>query len=382
MISAAPAKAPGSGGRRHQRAAPPDPFLEVGEGRWTVDEIVRYDVPAVLEYVKAATGSDRVNWVGHSLGGMLMFPYLELSPEPWPRGEPRRRWARRSRSTRPRNPTCFGPTGASESSRRFVSPGRLGRPLMFARFPGLDRIDQFYYTSVNVDKTTVSRFYGYTLEDTGRSALKQLDPYLEFGHFVSADRRIDYPARLGEVTVPTLMIAGDGDVMSDVPSTELTFQALGSPDKHLMRFGKAEGHYADYGHCDLVWSRYAPNEIFPALIDWLDARQPGTSSPQRPSRARDRDRDRVEETAGKRPLAAGTTCRLSTLGRSGTWRTRRRWTQSDNTSPGGGCLRRRRSKRKPHRQQLRRPAVAQLVKLAEIPRNSSTNKIVPICREK
>src|SRR5439155_17170087 len=108
------------------------------------------------------------------------------------------------------------------------SAGRLGRPLMYARFPGLDRIEQFYYSSVNVDKRTVARFYGYTLEDTGRSALVQLDPYLEYGRFVSADRRIDYVARLNDVTVPILMIAGDGDVMSDVASTELTFNALGS----------------------------------------------------------------------------------------------------------------------------------------------------------
>ncbi len=62
--------------------------------------------------------------------------------------------------------------------------------------------------------------------------------------------------------------------MSDIPSTELTFQALGSPDKALMKFGKPHGHVADYGHCDLVWSRHAPQEVFPPLIDWLDRHQP------------------------------------------------------------------------------------------------------------
>ena len=92
---------------------------------------------------------------------------------------------------------------------------------------------------------------------------------------VSADRRIDYSARLGEITTPTLLIAGDGDIMSDLPSTELTLTALGSPDKTLWRFGRANGNVADYGHCDLVWSRHAPREIFPPLIDWLDQRQPG-----------------------------------------------------------------------------------------------------------
>ena len=86
---------------------------------------------------------------------------------------------------------------------------------------------------------------------------------------------------LGEITTPTLLIAGDGDIMSDIASTELTFAGLGSPDKTIMRFGKSHGHVEDYGHCDLVWSRHAPKEIFPPLIDWLDQRQPGPApSPQ------------------------------------------------------------------------------------------------------
>lgn len=122
------------------------------------------------------------------------------------------------------------------------------------------------------------------MEDPGRSALKQLDPYLEYGHFLSADRKIDYAARLGEVTTPILLVAGEADTMSDVPSTQLTLAALGSLDKSLMRFGQGDGHLTDYGHCDLVWSRNASKEIFPPVIDWLDRRQPGPAlaTPQRP----------------------------------------------------------------------------------------------------
>ena len=93
---------------------------------------------------------------------------------------------------------------------------------------------------------------------------------------LSADRKVDYSAMLGEITTPTLLVAGDGDIMSDVPSTELTFAGLGSSDKSMMRFGKSNGHVDDYGHCDLVWSRHASREIFPPIIDWLDQRQPGT----------------------------------------------------------------------------------------------------------
>jgi pimeloyl-ACP methyl ester carboxylesterase len=161
---------------------------------------------------------------------------------------------------------------------RVVSTGRIARPMQHGRPPGLERIDGFYYTAANVDPRTIDRFYGFTLENPGRGALRQLDPYLEFGRFVSADRRTDYAALLPRVQTPTLMIAGEGDVMSDIPSTLLTFNAIQSPDKALLRFGKRDGHVDDYGHCDLVWSRYAPVEIFPAIIDWLDRRQPGVTA--------------------------------------------------------------------------------------------------------
>jgi len=253
---------------------------ERGERGWNVDDLVRYDVPAILDYVKRNTGHERVNWIGHSLGGMLVFPYLELGPHP-------ERIATFVGMGSTIIQADFPQTDMLQANRGlrvlslFASPGRLGRPLAFFRVPGMERIDRFYYSNENVDRITISRFYGYTLEDTGPGALRQLAPYLEYGHMLSADRRVDYSARLGEITTPTLMIAGDGDIMSDVPSTELTFAGLGSPDKTIMRFGKSNGNVADYGHCDLVWSRHAPKEIFPPLIDWLDQRQPGAGpSPQ------------------------------------------------------------------------------------------------------
>jgi len=260
------------------------PFRELGESSWTVDDLVRYDMPAILDYVKRETGQSRVNWVGHSLGGMMMFPFLELSTEP----------------ERIANFVGMGSTiiqagaphrdmlAANASIRGLLcvaSAGRLGRPLAFFRMPGMASIDKFYYSTENVDRLTISRFYGYTLEDPGPGALRQFAPYLRRGHLLSVDGKIDYSARLSEVTVPVLMVAGAGDLLSDVPSTRMTFDALGSGDRTLYVFGKASGHVADYGHCDLVWSRYAPREIFPVVIDWLDHRQPGIGPPpQRPAK--------------------------------------------------------------------------------------------------
>jgi len=260
------------------------PFLERGEANWNIDDLVAYDIPAILNHVERTTGRDQVNWVGHSLGGMMIFPYLELSPESGRIANFVGMGSTIIQAETPRTKLLNANKGLC-ALLRVASTGRLGRPLAFIRFPGLEKIDRFYYTAENVDRATIARFYGFALEDPGPGALRQLAPYLESGHLLSADRSIDYSARLGEIRTPSLMIAGDGDILSDIRSTELTYGGLGSKDKTLVKFGKSHGTVAEYGHCDLVWSRYAPGEVFPIILDWLDKRQHVLPSPQQPSPA-------------------------------------------------------------------------------------------------
>lgn len=259
------------------------PFLEVGDGHWTVDDQALHDVPAILGFIKKETGRDRVNWVGHSLGGMLMFSYLERSRESWRIANFVAMGSTVAQSEFPQTQMLNANRGL-RMLLRVMSTGRIARPLMWYRPSGLAKIDGFYYTAENVDSRTIDRFYGYTLENPGRGALRQMDPYLEFGHFLSSDGKYNYVQNLHRIGAPLLMIAGEADVMSNIASTQLTFDATGSPDKTLLRFGRRNGHADDYGHCDLVWSRYAAVEVFPAIIEWLDRRQPGVTTiwPVRP----------------------------------------------------------------------------------------------------
>ncbi len=254
---------------------------EIASAEWSMDHQAIYDVPAILDYVQEITGHQQVNWIGHSLGGMLMFAFFDRSPDA----------DRISNFVAMGSPACIAQSPEREQMLRAnrglqvllraFSTGRIARPLAFVRPPGLDRIDRFYYTAANVDRRTVDRFYGFTLEDPGPGALRQMALYLETGRLVSANGTHDYFDALPKINVPTLVVAGDGDILANLESNKLTFDFIGSADKTFLRFGKKEGHFADYGHCDLVWSRYAPSEIFPEVIDWLDERQPGVyASPQ------------------------------------------------------------------------------------------------------
>ena len=55
-------------------------FNRFGYG-WTMDDHIDFDLPAVIELVKRCTGSREVNWVGHSMGGTVMYAYLACGGE-------------------------------------------------------------------------------------------------------------------------------------------------------------------------------------------------------------------------------------------------------------------------------------------------------------
>jgi pimeloyl-ACP methyl ester carboxylesterase len=50
-------------------------------GRWTFDDLATIDVRAAVDHVAQATGRE-VAWVGHSMGGMVLYAYLGTHARP------------------------------------------------------------------------------------------------------------------------------------------------------------------------------------------------------------------------------------------------------------------------------------------------------------
>jgi len=45
------------------------------------DEIGRYDVPPIIDYVLKKTKAKKVNWIGHSMGCAIFFICMHYNPE-------------------------------------------------------------------------------------------------------------------------------------------------------------------------------------------------------------------------------------------------------------------------------------------------------------
>ena len=46
-----------------------------------MDDLIEHDLPALIDYVKNATGKPSLGYIGHSQGSYMMFNLLSIKPE-------------------------------------------------------------------------------------------------------------------------------------------------------------------------------------------------------------------------------------------------------------------------------------------------------------
>ena len=71
------------------------------------------------------------------------------------------------------------------------------------------------------------------------------------------------------IKVPTMIVTGDRDKQCPPLAARRTFDAVGTPDKELVVFGRGRGDRYHYGHFDLVIGKHATTEVFPVLERWM-----------------------------------------------------------------------------------------------------------------
>ncbi len=78
-----------------------------------------------------------------------------------------------------------------------------------------------------------------------------------------------YQDRLGELQVPTLVLAGNKDRAVPPVNARHVFDLLGSPDKTFRILGQEYGDTFDYGHDDLTFGVHAADDVYPAIAEWI-----------------------------------------------------------------------------------------------------------------
>lgn len=242
------------------------------EGPWevSVDDYVERDVPAILELVQRCSGTTRVLWVGHSLGGLVG---LAASG-----GALRGRLAALVTIG---SPVYLGSVRQLRSLlglAQWLAPwGDFDASLLQYVAPLAGRVALPERTSTNLSNIEASSQRLATANVFARmwrGVLAQLEDWMVHDTFQSADGRTDYRASVATVDAPLLVVGGSVDALAPEAATRAYFELARASSTHpraLALFGRAHGHSAEYGHGDLVLGRRAHLEVYPVIERFLAA---------------------------------------------------------------------------------------------------------------
>lgn len=234
---------------------------------WCFDDYVGKDIPASVGYVLALTGSPKVHWVGHSMGGFALYAYLE--------GEGADTIAS---GTALGSPGFFRPIGGFGLLPKIMKTisvlPRIHVELLSAgiapllgrgRFP----LSRLAVNPDNVDRVTLVRAVCFLVSDIHRGELRQFSDWMSNGDFRSFDGRYSYQAHYGRIEAPMFFVAGAADGLAGLDSIRFVHDRISSPMKQLVILGRRYGHSCDYGHGDLLIGKACREEVFPLIADWL-----------------------------------------------------------------------------------------------------------------
>ena len=255
--------------RSHHGSDRPGFFNEL---RWdfSFDDYLHYDVPAVIDHVLEATGAERVQWVGHSMGGILAYA---LGGTEWER-------------------KLAGGIVAVGSPASFSNQPYLVRLVKLGRFvAGRSRIrkrwlshllapftgwfdppfSELVIATKSIDGKVIRRLQAHVFEDISAGVMGQFADWVINDAIRSRDGSVDYRQSMRALRVPVLLVGGSKDMMAPPGCMRAAAEQIRSEDKTLLLFGREFGSRAEYGHGDLILGREAPGEIYPAIDAWLRA---------------------------------------------------------------------------------------------------------------
>jgi alpha-beta hydrolase superfamily lysophospholipase len=232
------------------------------------DALADEDLAAAVEHVRKLSRAPVIDYVGHSMGGMVLYAYLGSGGTGIGAGVVLGSPARLD----------FGgvadsllPQAARALHRGWIlpvpGPVSIIIPLEGMTEGGFNEL--LLYNPENTTVPTFQRLMAMGMADVSVGLLQQLAELIRTGRFHSASGQRDYRRLLAQVTTPVLVVAGKRDRLATVPAVKAGYQALGGP-KEWRLIGVETGARADYAHMDLVLGERAPEEVWPLVLDFLD----------------------------------------------------------------------------------------------------------------
>lgn len=233
----------------------------------TLDDYLLYDIPAAIDYIRKETGYGKVHWVGHSMGGMLLYALDAMGGVD-----------HIASATTIGSPIGFGGVEFREPIvllRLRRLSGLLLRSLTRPLFSLAFRLrPSNQVVPINWDNMSPNLDAGMlysTFEVAPLGVTVQMAHGAAHREWRVRDDEIDVIAALKNLRTPLFAIFGAGDPFTPIAQAQAFFEKLPSADKQLLVLSEANGHAADYSHVDLVMGRKSTEEVYTPVGKWLRA---------------------------------------------------------------------------------------------------------------
>ena len=242
------------------------------------DTYLDLDMPAFLDAVSDLTGGARPFFMGHSLGGSIVYcigaDFSDRLAGIISIGGPFA-MARGNRLLK-----AIAATGVALGR---LNPFRRIQPQVFyidyigvlATF-GISLLDHPVYGKIplqiwhpgSIERDILEERIAKGFDRTSFNVIKFFFEWGAGGKFISSDGTVDFGERITELTAPILFVNGDQDVAVPPEAVREAYEKAGSPDKIFKIFG-GEKPDLHWGHCDLICGRHAPEITWPYMRDWM-----------------------------------------------------------------------------------------------------------------
>ncbi len=245
---------------------------DITKFNWTIDDHINKDIPAIIDLVKKESGFDKIYWIGHSMGSIIVFGYLEAEG----RNNVAGFISLSSMMTIPKpiNPQLE----AAANERQLLTASLLLNATIASQLRNYTLgnikipIEELLMNKGNMETDVIYRFFRVAIDDTSPGIMTQFADSLKAGKMLSNDGKINYTDSMNLVKVPILIAGGGRDGFVTEKGLRGTYDAISSSDKSIVIFSKSNGYSADYGHCDLILGKDSERDVYPVILKWLDAR--------------------------------------------------------------------------------------------------------------
>ena len=224
------------------------------------DDFLLHDLPAAIDHIRAHTGYARVHWVGHSLGGMLLYAY-ELA---------------HGTGTLASGTTLGSPPGfdgVQPASGKILLPIAKLMPGLFeawlrAMAPIAAKLRfSLKFFPINWDNVHpnfgAASFFNL-IELLPPKAAQQLRDWNNGKAWRMGGEDLDVAGGLNQLRLPLFVIYGEDDPLVPLRNAERFYEALPTADKQILVL---EG----YNHIDLAIAKNGPAEVYEPIATWLAA---------------------------------------------------------------------------------------------------------------